>query len=88
MTCARFSLAYAADIMYAMCYPGLKQTGPMVIASPPNTIAMITDFKQRTLTDIERAVPDRDVFLILRLYGSDIEFFDRTWRPDDLVKLD
>lgn len=33
-------------------------------------------------------VPRRDIFLILRLYGSDIEFFDQTWRPDDLVKLD
>lgn len=29
----------------------------------------------------------RDYFLILRLYGSDIEFFDQAWRPDDLVKV-
>jgi hypothetical protein len=27
-------------------------------------------------------------FLVaLRLYGSGVEFYDRTWKPDDVVKL-
>ncbi len=48
-----------ADIMYNMWYADLKETGPLVVAAPPSTIAMITDFHQATLTDIGRAGPDR-----------------------------
>ena len=48
-----------ADIMYNMWYADLKETGPLVVAAPPNAIAMITDFHQATLTDIGRAGPDR-----------------------------
>lgn len=29
----------------------------------------------------------RDFLVAIRLYGSDIEFYDQTWKPDDLVKL-
>ena len=24
---------------------------------------------------------------VIRLYGADIEFFDQTWKPDDVVKF-
>jgi hypothetical protein len=24
---------------------------------------------------------------VIRLYGADIEFFDQTWKPDDVVKI-
>ena len=57
-----------ADIMYNMWYADLKETGPLVVAAPPGTIAMVTDFFQVTLTDIGRAGPDRGnggLYLIL-----------------------
>ena len=57
-----------ADIMYNMWYADLKETGPLVVAAPPRTIAMVTDFFQNTLTDIGRAGPDRGdggLYLIL-----------------------
>lgn len=57
-----------ADIMYNMWYADLKETGPLVVAAPPKSIAMITDFFQHTLTDIGKAGPDRGdggLFLIL-----------------------
>jgi hypothetical protein len=27
------------------------------------------------------------VLMGLRIYGSAVEFFDQTWRPDDVVKV-
>jgi len=48
-----------ADIMYAMSYLNLKETGPLVVAAPPNVIGMFTDFFQRTITDVGRLGPDR-----------------------------
>ena len=41
-----------ADIMYAMSYLDLKETGPLVVAAPPNVMGMFTDFFQRTLVDV------------------------------------
>lgn len=35
-----------------------------------------------------QTVEGRDFLAVLRLYGAQIEFYDQTWRPDDLVKLD
>jgi len=29
----------------------------------------------------------RDFLVALRLYGAGTEFFDQTWKPDDLVKV-
>ncbi len=34
-----------------------------------------------------QTVPGRDFLVTLRLYGPQLAFFDQTWRPDDLVKL-
>ena len=34
-----------------------------------------------------QTIPKRDFLVCVRLYGSDIEFFDQTWKPDDVVKL-
>jgi hypothetical protein len=48
-----------ADIMYAMAYFDLKETGPLVVAAPPKVIGMFTDFFQRTLVDVGNAGPDR-----------------------------
>jgi len=48
-----------ADIIYAMGYLDLKQTGPLVVHAPPRVIGMFTDFFQRTLTDVGWAGPDR-----------------------------
>jgi hypothetical protein len=33
-------------------------------------------------------VPGKAWFILLRLYGPDQAYFDNTWKPDDIVKLD
>ncbi|MCX5581195.1 DUF1254 domain-containing protein [Kaistia terrae] len=48
-----------ADVIYSMNYLDLKETGPLVIAAPPNVIGMFTDFFQRTITDVGAVGPDR-----------------------------
>lgn len=48
-----------ADIVYAMSYLNLAETGPLVVAVPPGIIGMFTDFFQRTLTDVGAVGPDR-----------------------------
>lgn len=48
-----------ADVIYSMSYFDLKETGPLVIAAPPNVIGMFTDFFQRTITDVGAIGPDR-----------------------------
>lgn len=30
---------------------------------------------------------DRNLLVALRLYGTGVEFFDQTWKPDDVVKV-
>jgi hypothetical protein len=34
-----------------------------------------------------QTVPDRHFLVALRLYGTGVEFFDQTWKPDDVVKV-
>ncbi len=34
-----------------------------------------------------QSIEGRDMLTGLRIYGSGVEFFDQTWKPDDLVKL-
>jgi hypothetical protein len=34
-----------------------------------------------------QTVDGRDFLACIRLYGTEIEFFDQTWKPDDVVKL-
>jgi len=34
-----------------------------------------------------QTVDGRNFLAALRLYGTGVEFFDQTWKPDDLVKL-
>lgn len=34
-----------------------------------------------------QTVPGRNFLAALRLYGSGIEFYDQTWKPDDVVKV-
>jgi hypothetical protein len=34
-----------------------------------------------------QTVKGRDFMAVIRLYGTGIEFFDQTWKPDDVVKL-
>lgn len=48
-----------ADVIYAMSYLDLKETGPLVVDAPPNVIGMFTDFFQRTITDVGAIGPDR-----------------------------
>jgi hypothetical protein len=48
-----------ADVVYSMNYLDLKETGPVVVAAPPNVIGMFTDFFQRTITDVGAIGPDR-----------------------------
>ncbi|WP_245623629.1 DUF1214 domain-containing protein [Paraburkholderia nodosa] len=35
-----------------------------------------------------RTVPGKGWFFLLRLYGPEVSYFDRTWKPDDLVEVD
>jgi hypothetical protein len=48
-----------ADVIYSMSYLDLKETGPLVVAAPPNVIGMFTDFFQHTITDVGAIGPDR-----------------------------
>jgi hypothetical protein len=48
-----------ADVIYSMSYLDLAETGPLVVAAPPNVIGMFTDFFQRTITDVGLIGPDR-----------------------------
>ncbi len=48
-----------ADVIYSMSYLDLKETGPLVVAAPPQVIGMFTDFFQRTITDVGAIGPDR-----------------------------
>jgi hypothetical protein len=48
-----------ADVIYSMSYLDLRQTGPLVVAAPPQVIGMFTDFLQRTITDVGLIGPDR-----------------------------
>ncbi len=34
-----------------------------------------------------QTVPDRNFLATVRLYGTGAEFYDQTWKPDDLVKV-
>jgi hypothetical protein len=34
-----------------------------------------------------KTVPGRDFLVCVRLYGSETEFYDQTWKPDDVVKV-
>jgi hypothetical protein len=34
-----------------------------------------------------QTVEGRNFLVALRLYGTGVEFFDQTWKPDDLVKV-
>ena len=47
------------DVVYAMSYVDLKETGPLVVYAPPRTIGMFTDFNQHTLTNVGLPGPDR-----------------------------
>lgn len=48
-----------ADVIYSMSYLDLNETGPLVVAAPPNVIGMFTDFFQNTITDVGAIGPDR-----------------------------
>lgn len=34
-----------------------------------------------------QTVPNRAFLATVRLYGTGLEFFDQTWKPDDFVKV-
>lgn len=34
-----------------------------------------------------KTVPGRDFLVALRLYGTELPFYDQTWKPDDVVKV-
>jgi hypothetical protein len=34
-----------------------------------------------------KTVEERNFLTAVRLFGTGIEFFDQTWKPDDVVKL-
>ena len=34
-----------------------------------------------------QVVKGRNFLVALRLYGTGVEFFDQTWKPDDVVKV-
>ena len=65
-----------ADVVYSMSYLDLKETGPLVVAAPPNVIGMFTDFFQRTITDVGAIGPDRargGLYLLLPPdYGGEV----------------
>ena len=34
-----------------------------------------------------QTLKDRSFLVCLRLYGTETEFYDQTWKPDDMLKL-
>jgi hypothetical protein len=34
-----------------------------------------------------KTIPGRDFLVALRLYGTELPFYDQTWKPDDIVKV-
>jgi hypothetical protein len=34
-----------------------------------------------------QTAPDRALICCIRFYGTEIEFYDQTWKPDDVVKI-
>ncbi len=48
-----------ADVIYAMSYLDLKEDGPLVVQAPPGILGMLSDFWQRSFTDVGFAGPDR-----------------------------
>jgi hypothetical protein len=34
-----------------------------------------------------KTVPGRNFLVAVRLYGTEVEFYDQTWKPDDVVKV-
>jgi hypothetical protein len=47
------------DVIYSLTFLDLKETGPLVVAAPPDVIGMFTDLFQRTITDVGLIGPDR-----------------------------
>jgi hypothetical protein len=35
-----------------------------------------------------QVIPGRHVVVAFRLYGTGVEFYDQTWKPDDFVRTD
>ena len=40
------------------------------------------------VTNWIQTVDGRNFLVALRLYGTGVEFFDQTWKPDDVVKVE
>lgn len=34
-----------------------------------------------------QTAPDRALICCIRFYGTEIEFYDQSWKPDDVVKI-
>jgi hypothetical protein len=34
-----------------------------------------------------KTIPGRDFLVALRLYGTELPFYDQTWKPDDIIKV-
>ncbi len=43
---------------------------------------------ERAGVEFIQTVSGRNFLVALRLYGTGVEFFDQTWKPDDLVKVE
>ncbi|MTI43877.1 hypothetical protein JM93_04044 [Roseibium hamelinense] len=39
-------------------------------------------------TNFIQTIPGRNFMAAVRLYGAEIEFYDQTWKPDDIVKVE
>jgi hypothetical protein len=52
-------LTYNTESVYATAYCDLKESGPMVVETPPNVLGVVDDGWQRWLTDLGNAGPDK-----------------------------
>ncbi len=34
-----------------------------------------------------QTIDGRDLMVVIRLYGADLDFFDQIWKPDDVAKI-
>jgi hypothetical protein len=77
-----------ATTPYIITFINLSKMGPTVLEMPPGDIAGgLGDFWQRemgVIGDWVQTVPGRHWFAYVRFYGPTEQYFDKSWKTDDI----
>lgn len=68
-------------------FPSINQMDKPTINSDGSTDLYFGPNSPGNGTNWLRTIPGQGFFVILRIYGPTQAFFDRTWVPDDLEKM-